>query len=124
MCACRPALRRLGGALPVRPYRPVSTLAPRRRVMYIMYMSVEMPVSQARAELGPVTSRAEFNGETTYLLKHGHRAAAVVPAAVAELVEQIEDVLDRDAVSEVLAKLEAGTEESVPFVRRTRRQTS
>jgi len=92
--------------------------------MYIMYMSVEMPVSQARAELGPVTSRAEFNGETTYLLKHGHRAAAVVPAAVAELVEQIEDVLDRDAVAEVLAKLEAGTEESVPFVRRTRRQTS
>jgi PHD/YefM family antitoxin component YafN of YafNO toxin-antitoxin module len=89
-----------------------------------MYMSVEMPVSQARAELGPVTSRAEFNGETTYLLKHGHRAAAVVPAAVAELVEQIEEVLDRDAVSEVLAKLEAGTEESVPFVRRTRRQTS
>ncbi|GDY30813.1 hypothetical protein GTS_24460 [Gandjariella thermophila] len=99
-------------------------LAPGRRAMYIMYMSVEMPVSQARAELGPVTSRAEFNGETTYLLKHGHRAAAVVPAAVAELVEQIEDLLDRDAVAEVLAKLAAGTEESVPFVRRTRRQTS
>lgn len=89
-----------------------------------MYMSVEMPVSQARAELGPVTSRAEYHGETTYLLKHGHRAAAVVPAAVAELMEQIEDVLDRDAVAEVLAKLEAGTEESVPFVRRTRRQTA
>ena len=92
--------------------------------MYIMYMSVEMPVSQARAELGPVTSRAEFNGETTYLLKHGHRAAAVVPAAVAELVEQIEEALDREAVAEVLAKLETGTEETVPFVRRTRRQTS
>jgi hypothetical protein len=84
-------------------------------------MSVEMPVSQARVELGPVTSRAEFNGETTYLLKHGHRAAAVVPAAVAELVEQIEDVLDRDAVTEVLDKLESGTEDTVPFVRRTRR---
>jgi PHD/YefM family antitoxin component YafN of YafNO toxin-antitoxin module len=92
--------------------------------MYITYMSVEMPVSQARAELGPVTARAEYNGETTYLLKHGYRAAAVVPVAVAELVEQIEDLLDRDAVAEVLAKLEAGTEESVPFVRRTRRQTS
>jgi PHD/YefM family antitoxin component YafN of YafNO toxin-antitoxin module len=92
--------------------------------MYILYMTVEMSVSQARAELGPVTSRAEYNGETTYLLKHGHRAAAVVPAAVAELVEQLEDVLDRDAVAEVLAQLEAGTEESVPFVRRTRRQSS
>lgn len=93
-------------------------------VMYIMYMSVEMSVSQARAELGPVTSRAEYNGEITFLLKHGHRAAAVVPAAVAELVEQVEDVLDGEAVAEVLAKLNAGTEESVPFVRRTRRQTA
>jgi PHD/YefM family antitoxin component YafN of YafNO toxin-antitoxin module len=87
-------------------------------------MSAEMPVSQARAELGSVTSRAEHNGETTYLLKRGHRAAAVVPVAVAELVEQIEDMLDREAVAEVLAKLQAGNEESVPFVRRTRRQTA
>jgi PHD/YefM family antitoxin component YafN of YafNO toxin-antitoxin module len=89
--------------------------------MYIMYMSIEMPVSQARAELGPVTSRAEYHGETTYLLKHGHRAAAVVPAAVAELMEQIEDILDGQAVAEVLVKLAAGTEDVVPFVRRTHR---
>lgn len=85
-----------------------------------MYMSVEMPVSQARAELGPVTARAEYNGEITYLLKHGQRAAAVVPVAVAELVEQIEETLDREAVAEVLARLDAGEEQSVPFLRRTR----
>jgi len=94
------------------------------RSMYIMYMSIEMPVSQARAELGPVTSRAEYHGETTYLLKHGHRAAAVVPVAVAELIEQIEDMLDGQTVAEVLAKLAAGTEEIAPFVRRTRRHNT
>lgn len=89
--------------------------------MYILYMSSEMTVSEARAELGPVTSRAEYGGETTYLTKHGHRAAAVVPAAAAEMLENLEELVDGEAVRVALADLHAGTEERVPFVRRTRR---
>ena len=85
-------------------------------------MPVELTVSQARAELGPVTSRAEYSGETTYLTKHGHRAAAVVPAAAAELLEQIEDLMDAEAVRSALADLQAGSEQRVPFTRRTRSQ--
>lgn len=87
-------------------------------------MSGEMTVSEARADLGPVTARAAYGGETTYLTKHGHRAAAVVPAAAAELFEQLEDMIDIEAVEAALAGLEAGTEESVPFVRRTSRPSA
>lgn len=82
-----------------------------------------MTVSQARAELGPLTSRAEFSGEITYLTKHGRRTAAVVPAAVAELLEQIEDLLDADSVRSALDDLAAGREGKLPFVRRTPART-
>ena len=83
----------------------------------------DMSVSKARAVLGAVTSRAEYGGETTYLTKHGRRAAAVVPAAAAELLEQLEGLCDQEAVSRALASLE-GYEERLPFVRRNRRQTA
>ena len=83
-------------------------------------MPRDLTVSEARAELGPVTSRAQYSGETTYLTKHGHRAAAVVPAAAAELLEHIEDLIDADAVRSALADLESGTEQRIPFVRHTR----
>jgi len=46
-----------------------------------------------------------------------------VPAAAAELLEQLEDFLDEQAVRTALASLETGDEERVPFVRRARRQT-
>lgn len=87
-------------------------------------MSEGMSVSQARADLGAVTSRAQYGGETTYLTKHGRRAAAVVPAAAAELLEQLEDLVGEEAVRNALAKLRSGDEERVPFVRRIRRQTT
>lgn len=86
---------------------------------YNLYMDADMTMSQARADLGAVTSRAEYGGETTYLTKHGHRAAAVVPAAAAQLLEQLEDLIDEHAVQAALASLRSGDEERLPFVRRT-----
>ena len=61
--------------------------------------------------------------ETTYPTKHRHRAAAVVPAA-AELLEQLEDLVDEQAVRRALESLKSGYQERLPFVRRTRRQTA
>lgn len=81
-------------------------------------------MSAARADLGAVTARAEYGGETTYLTKHGHRSAAVVPAAAAELLEGLEDLVDHDAVRAALDSLETGAEERVPFLRRTSRRTA
>lgn len=93
-------------------------------MVYNLYVAVEMTVSEARAELGPVTSRAEYSGETTYVTKHGHRAAAVVPAAAAELLEQLEDVVDTQAVQAALSDLESGAVERISFARRTSRRTT
>lgn len=88
--------------------------------MYVLYMTAgEMSVSEARADLREVTNRAEYAGDTTYLTKYGHRAAAVVPAESAELLEELEDLVDADAVRQALAEHEAGDNERVPFARRT-----
>ena len=87
--------------------------------MYIMYMSREMSVTDARPELAEITNRAAYGGETTYLTKHGRRTAAVVPAHSAQLLEDLEELVDGEQVREVLDALAAGTETRVPFRRRT-----
>lgn len=90
--------------------------------MYILYMNSEMSVTEARPELAEITNRAAYAGETTYLTKHGRRTAAVVSAAGAQLLEDLEELVDGEQVREVLAALSEGTETSVPFRRRTQRQ--
>jgi prevent-host-death family protein len=91
--------------------------------MYILYMPsemrLEMSVTEAREALGPVTSRVEYGGETVYLTKHGRRAAALVPAAAAELLEELEDAFDLEAVRAALAAVASGEDIAEPFVRRT-----
>ena len=87
-------------------------------------MSTEMTVSEARADLGAATSRAEYGGETIYLTKHGRRAAALVPAAAAELLEQLEDLVDEQAVRAALDTVRSGDGDRVPFVRRTSQRTA
>lgn len=67
-------------------------------------------MTAARSSLGDLAARAEYGGETVYLTRHGRRTAAVVSAATAELLEQLEDLLDATAVAEVQARLDAGTE--------------
>jgi prevent-host-death family protein len=89
--------------------------------MYIMYMSREMSLSEVRAQLPDVTNRAEYVGETVYITKHGRRTSAVVSAAAAELLEDLEDLVDITAVREALADLDAGRDQPRPFARRTRR---
>ena len=87
-------------------------------------MPVEMTVSQARAEIGDITNRAAYRGETTYLTKNGHRSAAVVPAASAELLEELEELIDLHLVRATFKEMTKGTVTTVPFVRRTKRQGS
>lgn len=92
--------------------------------MYIMYMSLEMSLSEVRAQLPDVTNRAEYVGETVYITKHGRRTSAVVSAAAAQLLEDLEDLVDITAVQEALADLDAGRDQSRPFARRTQRTGS
>jgi DNA-binding transcriptional LysR family regulator len=67
-------------------------------------------MAAAHSCLGELAARADYGGETLYLTRHGRRTAAVVSASAAELLEQLEDLLDAHAVAEVQARLAAGTE--------------
>lgn len=75
-----------------------------------------MSLTEARASLGDLVARAEYGGETVFLSRHGRRAAALVPAGVAEQLKQVKDLLDSRAVAEVQARLAAGTESRRRFV--------
>lgn len=86
-------------------------------------MPSEMTVSEARADLGPATSRAECAGETTCLTEHGHHAAAIVSAGGAQLLEELEDAFDAEQVRAALAELKSSAADRVPFTRRTSRNT-
>lgn len=86
-------------------------------------MSIEMKVSDARADFSTVTGRAEFAGETVYLTKNGRRAVAVVSAHAAELLEQIEDLVDVREATAAIDALAAGTEQRRRYTRHTPRTT-
>lgn len=68
----------------------------------------EMPVSEARDHFSDVVSRAAY-GESTYLMRHGRRVAAVVPISVIEAMEAAEDAED-------LAAARAALEDDAPLV--------
>jgi len=85
-----------------------------------MYMSIELSLTEARAQLPEITNRAEYAGETVYVTKHGRRTSAVVPAAAAQLLEDLEDLMDIEAVREALLDLDLGRDQPDPFVRRSR----
>lgn len=78
--------------------------------VYVLCMFSEVALTDARTSLGELAARAEYGGETVYLTRHGRRTAAVVSAAAAELLEQLEDLLDVEAITQVQERLAAGTE--------------
>lgn len=88
--------------------------------MYILYMSSDVSVTQARDEIGPLTNQVEYGGETVYLTKHGRRSAALVHPHAAELLEDLEELIDIEVARTALLALESGEDSAVPFRRRTR----
>lgn len=50
-------------------------------IMYHSYMDKQMPVSEAREELGRLVDAAHFAGDATVVTKNGEPRAAIVPYA-------------------------------------------
>jgi len=71
--------------------------------MYVLDMS-EMPITDARAHLTELANRAEYNGESVYLTRHGKRVAALVPADWLSEIERVEDEIDNAAADSALAE--------------------
>lgn len=60
--------------------------------MYILCMTaVEMSSTEARNHFADVVGRAQHGGVTTAITSHGKRVAAIVPAEVLDLLDELED---------------------------------
>lgn len=71
-------------------------------MVYVEYMSAapdydppalpdELPAGEVRKAFGEVVGRAQHAGHMTYITHHGKRVAAIVPADVAQWLEEYED---------------------------------
>ena len=83
--------------------------------MYAAYMSAapdhdrpvtsdELPAGEARRAFADVVGRAQYAGHITYITHRGNRVAAVVPADVAEWLEEYEDRQLAKMAAEALAE--------------------
>lgn len=79
--------------------------------MYVYDMSspaaddhVELTVTDARAQLAELLDTRVRDGGVVYLTRYGRRVGAVVPAEVAEHLDDIEDAYWSARVEQALAK--------------------
>lgn len=64
----------------------------------------ELTVTEARAQLAELLDTRVREGGVVYLTRYGRRVGAVVPADVAEHLDDVEDAYWSRRVEEVLAK--------------------
>lgn len=64
-------------------------------------------MTEARAQLPELLDTLVRDGDVVYLTRYGRRIGAVVPADVAERLEELEDAYWSQRATEVLAKGEA-----------------
>jgi prevent-host-death family protein len=73
----------------------------------------ELPVSDAREDLAEVVNRVAYGHERVRLTRRGKPLAAVVPIEDLELLEQLEDQADVEAIRQALA--DPANAEPVPW---------
>lgn len=80
-------------------------------------MSSDLSVAGARDHFSEVVNRAAFGGDITYITRGRNRvrAAAVVPADYAELIESLIDEQDGALAAKRLADIRAGKSKTVPM---------
>ncbi len=77
--------------------------------MYTLYVTAAQPdreitVTDARGQLPALLDTDIRDGNVVYLTRHGRRVGALVPADVAERLEELEDAYWSARAHEVLAK--------------------
>jgi len=79
--------------------------------MYVISMTaapddMEVTVTDARGQLPDLLDTQVRDGGVVYLTRYGRRIGAVVPADVAERIEELEDAYWSQRAAEVVAKRE------------------
>jgi prevent-host-death family protein len=78
-------------------------------------------IERARVELSDVVSRVQYAGDRVVVTRRGKPAVAIVPLEDLELLQQIEDDLDTEAVREALAEARDGKARPWSEIRETLR---
>ncbi|QIK62632.1 type II toxin-antitoxin system Phd/YefM family antitoxin [Leucobacter viscericola] len=79
-------------------------------------MSLTLPVSVAKQQLGSLVDRAHLANEDVYLTKHGHKFAVLVDAAKFEqMLEELEDFQDAEAARRARKEMEATGAAPIPW---------
>ncbi len=65
-------------------------------------------IERARVELSDVVSRVQYAGERVVVTRRGKPAAAIVPVEDLQLLQQLEDEMDAQAVREALEEARTG----------------
>lgn len=76
----------------------------------------EVSVTDARSSLAEIID-AVRDGEFVYLMRHGERVAAVMPADIGENYEQIEDDYWARRADDAKAAIAAGDEDTISWQR-------
>lgn len=79
-------------------------------------MSSSVSVSDARAQLGSIVTRAQTAHEPVYLERHGHRVAAIIDADdLARLIESAEDLADIRAAEAAREEMRLTRAQPIPW---------
>ncbi len=81
-----------------------------------MANSTSLTVSEARKELAALIDRVRSDHAPIYLVRHGHRVAAVIDADDLDaIVELAEDMIDIRAAAAARAEMQATGEAPIPW---------
>jgi prevent-host-death family protein len=69
----------------------------------------------ARKQFAEILNRAAYGKERVVLTRRGKPLVAVVPIEDVEMLEAIEDRIDIEEADKVVARIESGDEETIPF---------
>jgi prevent-host-death family protein len=85
--------------------------------MSILYTIVMTKVStaEARKRFSDVINRASYGKERVALTRNGHTLAVLIPVEDLEMLEALEDRVDAEEASKVLAEMKAKGEKPIPL---------
>lgn len=76
---------------------------------------MNISTGEARKQFSEIVNRAAYGKERVVITRRGKPLVAVVPIEDMEALEAIEDRIDIEEADKVLAQIEAGKEETLPF---------
>lgn len=83
-------------------------------ILYTIGMT-KVSTAEARRRFSDVINRASYGKERVALTRNGHTLAVLIPVEDLEMLEALEDRVDAEEASKVLAEMKAKGEKPIPL---------